>query len=87
MMPITLPVTVRLAKPINTARHTKMLHIMPFVNSVRSWPKESTKQYGSSQKKGIRKITALSKLEPKGRKTPFPQNEINFILGEWLISI
>ncbi len=87
MMPITLPVTVRLAKPINTARHTKMLHIMPFANSVRSWPKESTKQYGSSQKKGIRKITALSKLEPKGRKTPFPQNEINFILGEWLISI
>lgn len=86
-MPITLPVTVRLAKPINTARHTKMLHIMPFANSVRSWPKESTKQYGSSQKKGIRKITALSKLEPKGRKTPFPQNEINFILGEWLISI
>ena len=87
MMPITLPVTVRLAKPINTARHTKMLHIMPFANSVRSWPNESTKQYGSSQKKGIRKITALSKLEPKGRKTPFPQNEINFILGEWLISI
>lgn len=87
MMPITLPVTVRLTKPINTARHTKMLHIMPFANSVRSWPKESTKQYGSSQKKGIRKITALSKLEPKGRKTPFPQNEINFILGEWLISI
>lgn len=87
MMPITLPVTVRLAKPINTARHTKMLHIMPLANSVRSWPKESTKQYGSSQKKGIRKITALSKLEPKGRKTPFPQNEINFILGEWLISI
>ena len=87
MMPITLPVTVRLAKPINTARHTKMLHIMPFANSVRSWPKESTKQYGSSQKKGIRKITALSKLEPKGRKSPFPQNEINFILGEWLISI
>ena len=87
MMPITLPVTVRLAKPINTARHTKMLHIMPFANSVRSWPKESTKQYGSSQRKGIRKITALSKLEPKGRKTPFPQNEINFILGEWLISI
>ena len=87
MMPITLPVTVRLAKPINTARHTKMLHIMPFANSVRSWPKESTKQYGSSQKKGIRKITALSKLEPKGRKTPFPQNEINFMLGEWLISI
>ena len=53
MMPITLPVTVRLAKPINTARHTKMLHIMPFANSVRSWPKESTKQYGSSQKKDL----------------------------------
>ena len=65
MMPITLPVTVRLAKSINTARHTKMLHIMPLANSVKSWPKESTKQYGSSQKKGIRKISVLSKLEPK----------------------
>lgn len=70
MMPITLPVTVHLAKPINTARHTKMLHIMPFANSVRSWPKESTKQYGSSQKKGIRKITVLSKLEPKCKRYP-----------------
>ena len=34
MMPITLSVTVRPAKPIHTARHTKMLHIMPFANSV-----------------------------------------------------
>ncbi len=81
MMPITLPVTVRLAKPINTARHTKMLHIMPFANSVRSWPKESTKQYGSSQKKGIRKITVLSKLEPKPNESAIPQSEINFDLG------
>lgn len=82
MMPITLPVTVRLAKPINTARHTKMLRIMPLANSVRSWPKESTKQYGSSQKREICKIAVLSKLESKGRKTLFPQNEINFDLGE-----
>ena len=81
MMPITLPVTVRLAKPINTARHTKMLHIMPLANSVRSWSKESTKQYGSSQKKGICKIAMLSKLEPKGRKALSPQSEINFDLG------
>lgn len=70
MMPITLPVTVRLAKPINTARRTKMLHIMPLANSVRSWSKESTKQYGSSQKKGICKIAMLSKLEPKGKRYP-----------------
>ena len=70
MMPITLPVTVRLAKPINTARHTKMLHIMPLANSVRSWSKESTKQYGSSQKRGICNIAMLSKLEPKGKRYP-----------------
>lgn len=81
MMPITLPVTVRLAKPINTARHTKMLHIMPLANSVRSWPKESTKQYGSSQKKGIRKITAFSKLEPKGRKGHSPKTKSISIWG------
>ena len=79
MMPITLPVTVRLAKPINTARHTKMLHIMPLANSVRSWPKESTKQYGSSQKKGIRKIAVLTARAQM--KALSPHSEINFDLG------